>query len=293
MRRPLLRVSIGLLGIAALAACSQGEARLIKQAASSSSSVRSAVRSSARSSATIKPVSIHPAAPVPVDPARLQSLKIPILVYHHVRDAKPYPKTTWSWKMSASPSTFEAQMKWAEDHGYTAVTMDTLVGILQGRIAGPEKPFVITFDDNNLTQYTVALPVLEKHHQIAVFYIITSRIGAGGLMSADQILDLDRRGMDIESHTVTHRVLTALPVSEIDKELLDSRNTLQALLAHEVRHLAYPGTSHNKTVRERMAAMGYVTGTIMDPRAATVNDDLMKLPRIEMTDDTNLAKVLP
>jgi hypothetical protein len=60
-----------------------------------------------------------------------------------------------------------------------------------------------------------------------------------------------------------------------------------------VRSVAYPSTAHNKTVRDAAKAADYTTGTIMDPRAATAKDDLFKLPRIMMRDDTKLAKVLP
>ncbi len=230
---------------------------------------------------------------LPPDPARLAGLKVPILVYHHIRDAKPYPKTTWSWKMSVTPSVFERQLQWIQDHGYTTVDLTTLAAIFKGQIRGPEKPIVITFDDNNLTQYDVALPMLEKRHQLAVFYLITNHLSNKGMIDTERAKDLHARGQDVESHTISHRVLTALPGNEIDRELKESRKTLEDLLGKQVLHVAYPGTSHNKTVREKTTAAGYVTGTIMDPRPATAQDDLLKLPRIMMTDDTNLEKVLP
>ncbi len=218
---------------------------------------------------------------------------IPILVYHHMRDNAGWAPTTWSAKMSVSPKNFEKQMQWLDDHGYTTVTLDTFVAIMRGETAGPAKPVVITFDDNNATQFTVAFPILQKHHQIAVFYLITNRLDNKSFIVREQVKQLMDAGMDIESHTVTHSTLTALTTMKLDSELTESKRVLEELTGKPIRHIAYPSTAHNKTVREHAAKAGYVTGTIMDPRPTTAKDDLLKLPRIMMIDSTNLGKVLP
>ncbi|MDB4978032.1 MAG: icaB [Candidatus Peribacteria bacterium] len=232
--------------------------------------------------------SVSSAKPVP-----LSSYKIPILVYHHIRKQEGWPKATWSWKMTVSPATFDKQMQWLNDHDYTAVDLNTFVKIIHGEMQGPTKPVVITFDDNNLNAYENGLPILKKYGQVAVFYIITDRLKNHATIDEDRIKDLVAQGMDIESHTVTHRVLSALSTQQIDDELTQSKKTLEALTGKLVLHLAYPGTAQNAAVRERAKLAGYVTATIMDPRPATEKDDLLKLPRIMMTDDTNLSKVLP
>lgn len=262
---------------------------------SAASAARSSVSSKARSSAKHVASSLakSSAAPKPVVPP--QNKYIPVLVYHHVRDTKPYPKSTWSWKMSVTRSVFEKQLQWIADHGYTTIDLNTYVSIMKGEIQGPEKPIVITFDDNNITQYDIALPLLEKHKFVAVFYLVTNRLGqkSGVVINNELALDMHRRGQDIESHTVTHRALTGLGPAQITQELADSKKALETLLGKSVLHVAYPGTAHNKTVRELAKAAGYVTGTVMDPRTATEKDDFFKVPRIMMTDDTNLAKTLP
>lgn len=220
-------------------------------------------------------------------------VRLPILVYHHLRKNQGWAPSTWSFKMSVSPAGFEKQMQWLEDHGYTTIDLTTAAAILKGEREGPTKPVVITFDDNQLTQYTVGVPILVKHKQTAVFYLITDRLDNKSFITRDKVKDMVAKGMDIESHTLTHRVLTALPVAEIGREFTESKKILEELTGKPVLHLAYPGTAHNKTVRAVLAKTGYVTGTIMDPRPATEKDDLSKLPRIMMLDSTNLKKVLP
>lgn len=218
---------------------------------------------------------------------------IPILVYHHIRKQEGWLKSTWSWKMTVSPAVFEQQMQWIDDYGYTPVDMTSAAGILSGKIPGPAKPLVITFDDNNLNAYENGLPVLKKHGFAAVFYIITNRLKNHATIDEARVKELVTQGMDIESHTVSHSTLTALSVKKLDSELAESRKVLEALTGKPVLHLAYPSTAQNKTVREHAKKAGYVTATIMDPRPALPKDDFFKLPRIMMTDDTNLARVLP
>lgn len=195
--------------------------------------------------------------------------------------------------MSVSPKDFEKQLRWLEDHGYTTIALDSFVAIMRGQAPGPAKPVVITFDDNNATQYTVAFPMLQKHKQIAVFYLVTNRLDNKDFIIRKQVKEMAAAGMDIQSHTVTHATLTALAFAKLDRELTESKRILEELTGRPIRHIAYPSTAYNKTVRERAAKAGYATGTIMDPRRATAKDDLLKLPRIMMTDGTNLAKVLP
>ncbi len=220
-------------------------------------------------------------------------VSIPILVYHHIRETKPYPKTTWSWKMSVSQAVFSRQMEWIVDHGYTTIDLDTAADILLGKRAGPLKPLVITFDDNNRSQYLLAFPLLRDRGLIATFYFVTNRLQNKNLILEKEIQEMVAAGMSIQSHTVTHSTMTALSLKKLDAELLDSRTTLEALTGKPVRHIAYPSTAQNAVVRDHAKKAGYVTGTIMDPRNATPKDDLFKLPRIMMTDDTNLKKVLP
>jgi len=137
------------------------------------------------------------------------------------------------------------------------------------------------------------VPLMEKYGITATFYQIAGKLDSTGTIDREKTLDLIRRGFDIQSHTMTHRVLPALAVDQIDWELQESKRILEELTGKPIRHVAYPGTSHNATVRERAKLAGYTTGTLMDPREVTKESDYFKWPRIMMTDDTNLEKVLP
>lgn len=236
------------------------------------------------SAAAMAPVA-HPVPP--------EHVNIPILVYHHVRKQEGWAKTTWSWKMTVSPDVFEKQMAWLKEKGYTSITLDMLMEIRQGIIASPPKPVVITFDDNNLNAYDVGVPIMEKYGMTATFYQITNHLSNTNTIDTERTKDLVARGFDIQSHTVSHATLTTVSPERLRNELVDSKRILEEITGKPVHHVAYPGTAHNQKVRDAAKAAGYVTGTLMDPRVSTENDDPFKLPRIMMTDDTNLAKTLP
>lgn len=297
MNRFHLLIGSSLFGLFFLSACTpQGQAwfwpleqeETVKVASSSSS--KSSERKRVRiASGALKHVAPESKPVVTPD----ESLTIPVLVYHHVRPHQGWSKATWSWKMTVSPDVFDRHMAWLVEKGYETIDLDTAVAMLRDGEPGPKKPVVITFDDNQLNAYENGLPVMEKYGQIAVWYIVTNRLDQEGVINRERVLDLHERGHDIQSHTVSHAGLTWATPDQVKYQLAESKRVLEELLNKSINHIAYPLTAHNASVRERTRAAGYVTGSIMDPRRATAESDLYKLPRIMMTDDTNLEQVLP
>lgn len=83
------------------------------------------------------------------------------------------------------------------------------------------------------------------------------------IMTWDDIRAMRDGGMDIESHTRTHRVLQTIGRSELDKELVGSSEDLERELGHRARVLAYPvghDIAENVEVREAITAAGYQLG---------------------------------
>lgn len=286
---------LGLLLVAALAVfhATDTEAwfgkRASRTATSASSSSAMNRREERLAEAAKKPKVAKPTGPgVP-----LTDYEVPILVYHHVRAQEGWGKTTWSWKMTVTPQTFERDMQYLADKGYNTITLSELTSAIRGETWLPEKPVVITFDDNNLSQYDVALPIMEKHGQRAVFYLIAKYLDSANMVNRERALALQAKGHEIASHTMTHRALTGLNDEDLKWELEESKRVLEELTGRPIKHLAYPGTAHNQRVRDATKAAGYETATIMDPRTLTEEHDWMKWPRIMMTDDTNLEKTLP
>lgn len=83
------------------------------------------------------------------------------------------------------------------------------------------------------------------------------------LMTWDHVRELHRAGMDVESHTRTHRVLDTLPPAALHDELAGSRADLEREVGVPARALAYPvgnALGKNSPIRAAMTQAGYQIG---------------------------------
>ncbi len=89
------------------------------------------------------------------------------------------------------------------------------------------------------------------------------RIVDESLMTWEDVTALARAGMDIGSHTRSHRVLQTLDPDELDRELRGSRLELEERLGAPVTSLAYPvgyPLGSNASLRDAVRAAGYELG---------------------------------
>jgi len=83
------------------------------------------------------------------------------------------------------------------------------------------------------------------------------------LMTWEQIVDMERAGMDIQSHTSSHRVLGTLEPAQLSSELLGSRVALEEKLQKPVRAVAYPvgySIAADRVIRNAVLEAGYEVG---------------------------------
>ncbi len=83
------------------------------------------------------------------------------------------------------------------------------------------------------------------------------------IMTWDQVRALARAGMDVESHSTSHRVLQTLTEAQLHDELTGSRRELEAQLGRKVRAIAYPvgrPTHRDPNIRAAVVAAGYELG---------------------------------
>jgi peptidoglycan/xylan/chitin deacetylase (PgdA/CDA1 family) len=83
------------------------------------------------------------------------------------------------------------------------------------------------------------------------------------LMTWDQVRALRAAGMDVQSHTSTHRVLQTVPEEELASELRGSRELLQEILGEPVRAVSYPvgkPLKYTPHVRQAVRDAGYDLG---------------------------------
>jgi peptidoglycan/xylan/chitin deacetylase (PgdA/CDA1 family) len=175
---------------------------------------------------------------------------VPVLTYHRVtqplRRRYPVPVT--------SPSDFAWQMAWLATHGYRTIDPERLTG---ARGAWPPKPMVITFDDgwrDNLG----AARVMRRHGYTGVVFVVSGDLGRSLTLRPADLGTLERLGLRVGSHTVTHPHLDRLDEAARRRELLTSRLALERLLGHPVDLFASPYGSADLT--PDLAALARRTG---------------------------------
>jgi len=186
-------------------------------------------------------------------------VRLPVLMYHHVGPAQPGTLP----RLTISPDEFRKQVEWLAANGYHGISARAWIEWCEQGTPLPPKPVLFTFDDayKDIAEY--ALPILGHHGFSAVVFVVTQRLGATNdwdadvtptrlpLMTAEQIVEWHRRGIEFGSHTQTHADLTASP--ELNSEIAGSKSDLQRLLGESPESFAYPYGRQTESVRTVVA----------------------------------------
>jgi peptidoglycan/xylan/chitin deacetylase (PgdA/CDA1 family) len=101
------------------------------------------------------------------------------------------------------------------------------------------KVVILSFDDNRKGDFTYAKPILDKYGFKATFFIICGQTIDKGAMNWQDIAAMQRDGMDIESHTMTHKHLNHLSANSLNFEIAGSKQCL-ASHGYNITSFAYP-----------------------------------------------------
>ena len=116
----------------------------------------------------------------------------------------------------------------------------------------------ITFDDGHLSIYTHAFALLEKFGVKATFFVIPEFIGRNSrCVSWDQLREMIAEGHDVQSHGLTHRLLTQSNRREIEVEHEKSKREIEDRLGVEVAAISAPGGRYDKNVIAAAMQAGY------------------------------------
>ncbi|MEK6536034.1 MAG: polysaccharide deacetylase family protein [Actinomycetota bacterium] len=220
-------------------------------------------------------------------PSPARSVKLPILMFHHTGEP-PAGANELRRNLTVSTADFEAQISYLKQAGYQPVSEAQLFKALYNNAPLPPRAVMLTFDDGYLDNYQVAAPILEKYGFPATFYIITEKVGTPEYMDWEQVADLDRRLMDIGSHTATHQDLTILSGADLKQELSGAAETFKSRLGHPVYWLCYPAGKYDADVIKYSRDAGYLLATTTKPGEEQSSDDPFGLLRYRVRSDTGL-----
>ena len=128
-------------------------------------------------------------------------------------------------------------------------------------------PIYLTFDDGGKSAISDALKILNRHNAKGHFFITTSMIGNKNFLSEEDIIQLDKEGHIIGSHSHTHpEKISSLPSKEIESEWSESIQILQRILNKEVTTASIPGGFFSNDVVKYASKCGIQTLFTSEPK---------------------------
>ena len=195
----------------------------------------------------------------------LSKREVPVLCYHHIRDAKPRDSENMK-SYSVSPSAFASQMKALSDSGFTSILPDQLYDYLLYNGVLPPKPVMITFDDTDGEQYSIGAAEMQKFGFRGVFFIMTVAINRPNYMTKEQIRNLSDSGHVIAAHTWDHHMVTKYAGTDWDIQLSKPTKQLEAITGKPVKYFAYPFGLWNKAAIPELKSRGYQLAFILSTK---------------------------
>ncbi len=208
-----------------------------------------------------------------------------ILTYHSIDDSGSV--------ISTPLKSFREQMKSLRRAGFTVITIRELAAALQEGKPLTARTVSLTFDDGFENFYTAAFPVLEENGFRATVFLVTDFCGRHNdwsgnpksfprskVLSWSKIKELSGLGVEFGNHTCTHPDLTRIPLDQAEREINDSKSTIENSLGRDVTSFAYPFGRSNARIRE-IAATGHETGCSTDLGKVGPKSDRLDLERID------------
>lgn len=197
-------------------------------------------------------------APRPIDNAAIMARKqVPVVCYHQIRD----------WKATDSKgakdyivqiAAFKEHMKMLADSGYHTILPDQLYSYLTTGAPLPKKSVMLTFDDTDLDQFTIAAPEMKKYGFKGVFFIMTVSIGRPHYMNKEQIKQLADQGNVIASHTWDHHNFKKFTGKDWEIQIDKPTKKLEEITGKKITYFAYPFGLWNEQGIPELKKRGFV-----------------------------------
>ncbi|HYG62806.1 MAG TPA: glycosyltransferase [Thermoanaerobaculia bacterium] len=219
--------------------------------------------------------------------------RLPILMYHRVASGGGAGDPA-RWRVS--PEAFEEQLRYLRDSGYHTPRLEDWRRAAESKRPLAGRAVLLTFDDGYRDFAEHAWPLLRRYGFSALVFLVAGAVGSTNrwdagyghglpLLGWDEVRRLRAEGVELGSHSGTHRPLTSLAATEVVREAAHSRAVIARALGEPPRAFAYPYGDTDPAVRHLVSACGYVYGLTTRPGRCGFGDGMLDLPRIEVAGD--------
>jgi len=139
------------------------------------------------------------------------------------------------------------------------------------KLRDPRGPWLwpeVTFDDGHISNFELALPVLQSRAIKARFFITVGWTGRRpGYMGWQELRALQQAGQRIGAHGWSHALLTHCDTKGLHTELVDAKLTLEDKLGTSITTMSLPGGRYNRRILTACQEAGYTQIFTSIPRA--------------------------
>ena len=160
-------------------------------------------------------------------------------------------------------------MEYLVHERYWLLSLSDVVDRLATGAPLPDKCAAITLDDGFQDNHEHALPILSRLKVPATVFLTVGYIGTGRLPTLTrtdfmpkpldwaEVKAMQAQGVEFGSHTLTHPMLSRVPVDMARKEIGESKRVLEDKLGTAVPFFCYPRGDFNDTVTRVVREEGY------------------------------------
>lgn len=220
------------------------------------------------------------------------------------RKVGPLTEEDWLTTSAVPPDAFKDQIAALHHSGWTPVDAAAFVAGLDDPDSLPERSVLVTFDGAYRHLVDRVVPVLRRYRVPAVAFVATGRVGetfsyepesdrAERICGWDDLRGLETTDVSVQSLGATPRSLTGLPPADLEREIVESKATLESRLGTAVRLFAFPGGDPGtdppavaKVLRLAGYRAAFATGGESGPAPPP---DPFRIARITMSQGTDLG----
>lgn len=229
---------------------------------------------------------------------------ITILAYHSISSHRNLKHAR---HYTIDPQIFDLQMNYLHDNDFKVINTAELYVMMQTQAEVESRTIVLTFDDGYADSFFNAFSVLKKYGLSATFFLIGSLVGSKNIfpwlreslfprgenrpLSAEQILEMAKGGMDFGSHSYSHQRLGYLSQEQSLEEIQRSKTHIEELLSREIKSFSYPYGSWNdfdRSHQEMVKKAGYGLAVTTIYGSNNKNSNPYTLRRISIYANDNL-----
>lgn len=205
--------------------------------------------------------------------------KIPILLYHALFEGRAHTE-----KYAVAMDTFDQHINYLSEKGFESISFNAF---LDGFQPDPGKKYIIiTFDDGNYSDYSIAFRILRRYGFVATFFVTVGRIGVRHYLDWDHLKEMVHGNMSIQSHSLNHFFLSDLSNGNLQKELTESKKILEDKFSLPVHFISLPGGFYCRRVLKAAQGAGYKGVATSGPglnRLGTLEEEFKLYKRFVIT----------